>query len=192
MFYINDVSFDVDNLKTINSTFSLTITAEDFSNYRHEIFISASVTLENITSLDYILWNYLILALISFCTSIFSKNRVLKFSKLFFSNFVIFLSFYKAPNNPTDSDLKSCTESEFSSSESINLQENQNNVNRNTSLAYFAISKLRNKPKHFLKFYQILLLLSRGISLNPGPCQMQFDDDKIWEPLKTWGLYFVI
>ena len=57
-------------------------------------------------------------------------------------------------------------------------------------MAYFTISKLRNKPKHFLKFYQILLLLSGDISLNPGPCQMQFIDDKTWEPLKTRGLHF--
>ena len=35
-----------------------------------------------------------------------------------------------------------------------------------------------NKPKHFKKFYQILLLLSGDISLNPRPCQMQFIDDK--------------
>ena len=57
-------------------------------------------------------------------------------------------------------------------------------------MAYFTISKLRNKPKHFLKFYQILLLLSGDISLNPGPCQMQFIDEKTWEPLKTRGLHF--
>ena len=42
----------------------------------------------------------------------------------------------------------------------------------------------------FLKFYQILLLLFGDISLNSGPCQMQFIDDKTWEPLKTRGLHF--
>ena len=57
-------------------------------------------------------------------------------------------------------------------------------------MAYFTISKLRNKPKHFLKFYQILLLLSGDISLNPGPSEMQFIDEKTWKPLKTRGLYF--
>ena len=149
VFYINNVSFDVDNVKTINGTFSLTIMVEDFSSYWHEIFISASVTPENITSLDCILRNYLILTLISFCASIFGKNRVLKFSKLFFSIFVIFLCFCKAPNNSIDSELKSSSKSEFYSSESVKLQEKPNNINRNTSLAYFAISKLRSKPKHF-------------------------------------------
>ena len=166
--------------------------AKDFSNQGHEIFISASVTPENITSLDYILRNYPILTLISFCSSIFRKNRVLKFPKLFFSIFVIFLCFCRAPNNSIYSDLKSCSKSEFYFSESIELQENLNNINRNTSLAYFAVSKLRNKLKHFLRFYQILLLLSGDISLKPGPFQMQFNDDKILEPLKTRGLHFFI
>ena len=78
----------------------------------------------------------------------------------------------------------------FYSSEPLKLQENLNNVNGNTSLAYFTISKLRNKYKHFFKFYQILFLLSSDISLNPGPCQMQFIDGKTWEPLKTRGLHF--
>ena len=190
IFYLNNVSFGVDNVKTINGTYSLTIMAEDFSNYGQEVFIPVSVTPENTTSLDYILRNYLILTLISFSTTIFCKNRVLNFSKLFISIFVIFLCFCKAPNNSTDSDLKSCSKFEFYSSESLKLQENLNNVNRNTSLAYFTISKLRNKPKHFLKFYQILLLLSGDISLNPGPCQMQFIDDKTWQPLKTRSLHF--
>ena len=57
-------------------------------------------------------------------------------------------------------------------------------------MAYFAVSKLINKPEHFLNFYQVLLLYSGDTSLNPGPCQMQFNDEKIWEPLKTRGLHF--
>ena len=46
-------------------------------------------------------------------------------------------------------------------------------------------SKVRNKRKHFLNFYHISLLLTDDISLTPGPCQMQFNDNKICEPLKT-------
>ena len=49
MFYINNVSFDVDNAETINGTFSLTIMAEDFSIYWHKILMSVSVTPENTT-----------------------------------------------------------------------------------------------------------------------------------------------
>ena len=164
--------------------------AEDFSNYGQEVFISVSVTPETTKSLHYILRNYLILTLISFWASIFCKSRVLNFSKLFNSIFVFFLCFCKAPNNSIDSDLKSCSKFAFYSSESLKLQENLDNVNRNTSLAYFTISKLRNKPKHFLKFYQILLRLSGDISLNPGSCQMELIDEETWEPLKTQGLHF--
>ena len=80
IFYLNNVSFGVDNVKTINGTYSLTIMAEDFSNYGQEVFISVSVTPENTKSLDYILRNYLILTLISFSASIFCRNRVLNFS----------------------------------------------------------------------------------------------------------------
>ena len=93
IFYLNNVSFGVDNVKTINGTYSLTIMAEDFSNYRQEVFTSVSVTRENTYSLDYILRNYLVLTLISFTASIFCKNRVQNFSKLFISVFVIFLCF---------------------------------------------------------------------------------------------------
>ena len=189
IFYINNISFGVDNVNTINGMYSLTIMAEDFSNFGREVFISVSVTPENTTSLDYILRNYLILTLIFFSTSIFGINNVINFSKLFISIFVIFLCFCKAPSNSTDSDLKSCSKFGFYSSESLKLQENLNNVNSNTSLAYFIISKLRNKSKHFLKFYQNFLLLSGDIGLNPGPCQMQFIYDKTWEPLKTRGLH---
>ena len=109
IFYLNNVSFGVDNVKIINGRYSLTTMAEEFWNYGQEVFISVSVTPENTKSLDYILRNYLILTLISFYASIFCKNRVLNFSKLFISVFVIFLCFCKAPNNSVDSDVKSCS-----------------------------------------------------------------------------------
>ena len=149
IFYLKSVSFGADNVKSINGTFSLTIMAEDFLNYGEEVLISVSITPENTKSFDYILWIYLILTLISLGASIFSKNRVLNFSKLFISIIIIFLCFCKASFNSIDSDLKSCPKFKFYSLESIKLQENLKNVSRNTSLAYFTISELRNKPKHF-------------------------------------------
>ena len=88
--YKKNVSFNVDNVKTINDTFSLTIMAEDISNYGQEVFISVSVTLGNTRSLDYILWNYFVLTLISFCVSIFCKKRVLKVVPFNFYNFSVF------------------------------------------------------------------------------------------------------
>ena len=47
IFYLKNVSFGADNVKTINNTYSLTIMAQDFSNYRQKVFMSASVTPEN-------------------------------------------------------------------------------------------------------------------------------------------------
>ena len=117
IFYLKNISFGVYDVKTINGTYSLTIMAEDFPNYGQELFIPISVTAENAKGLDYILRSYLILTLISFSTSIFRKNRVLNFSKLFVSIFVISLCFCKAPNNSIDFDLKSCSKTEFYSSE---------------------------------------------------------------------------
>ena len=46
MFYRNKV-YIVDNVKTINDTYSLTIRAEDFSNYGQEVFKSVSLKSEN-------------------------------------------------------------------------------------------------------------------------------------------------
>ena len=125
------------------------------------------------------------MALIYFFASIFCKSRVLNFSKLFFSIFVISLCFGKVSNNSTDSDLKFCSKFQFYSSKSIHEI-----VNKKKDLDYFAISKLRRKPEHFLKFYQILILLSGDISLFPGPCEIHFNDGRIWDLFKTCGLYF--
>ena len=44
------------------------------------------------------------------------------------------------------------------------------------------ILRYLNRKINLNIFYQILLLLCGDISLNPGPCQMQFIDGKTWEP----------
>ena len=179
----------VNQAKTIDGTLPTTM-AEDSLSYGKEEYISFSVTSENTKHLDYILQYYFILALISFCINIFSKNKGLRLTKLSFAIFVILLCFCKILNNPIDSDLKTCSKTEFYTTELIKLQENLGNINRNSTLAYFAISELRNKSIHFRKFYQILILLSGDVSLNSGPSQMQLNDDKTWKPLITRGLHF--
>ena len=75
IFYLNNISFGVANVKTINGTYSLMIMTEDFSNYRQEVLISVSVTPENTKSLNYILRNYLILTLISDIKHILQKTE---------------------------------------------------------------------------------------------------------------------
>ena len=159
------------------------------TDYWQERFMSVSDTpKEDIESLDYIFRNYLILTLSYFFGNIFCKNKIINTNRLLLSIFIIFVSVYKFPSNQIDSDLKYCSKIEFYH-ESVKLQANLGIINRNTNLAFFAISKLRNKPAHFLKFYQILLILSGDISLNPGPCQTRLNDDKTWYPLKTKGLH---
>ena len=61
IFYVNNISFGVDNVKTSNGTYSLMIMAKNVSNsnYGQEVFISFSVIPENTKSLDYIIRNYL-------------------------------------------------------------------------------------------------------------------------------------
>ena len=137
---------------------------------------------EDTESLDNIFRNYNILTLSYFFGNIFCKNKIINTTRLLLSIFIIFVSVYKFPSNQIDSDLKYCSKFEFYHAELVTLQDNLGITNRNTNLAFFAISKLRNKPEHFLKFYQILLILSGDISLNPGPCQTQLNDDKTWDP----------
>ena len=75
-FFLNNASSGVDSVKTINGTYSLAIEAEGFSNYGQKVFISVSVTPENTDLLEYILRNYLILTLISFCDKkVFSVSQ---------------------------------------------------------------------------------------------------------------------
>ena len=133
---------------------------------------------EDTESLDYVFRNYIILTLSYFFRNIFCKNKIINTTRLLLSIFTIFVSVYKFPSNQIGSDLKYCSKFEFYHAESVKLQNNLGIINRNTNLAFFAISKLRNKPAHFLKFYQILLILSGDIILNPGPCQTQLNDDK--------------
>ena len=169
--YINVTSND--NVNTIlDGTLPVASMAGVSIDYWQERSMSVSDTpKEDTESLDYIFRNYLILTLSYFFGNIFCKNKIINTTRLLLSIFIIFVSVYKCPSNQSDSDLKYCSKFEFYHAESVKLQDNLGIINRNTNLASFAIYKLRNKPAHFLKFYQNLLILSGDISLNPGPCQ---------------------
>ena len=187
--YINVTSND--NVNTIlDGTLSVASMAGVRIDYWQERFMSVSDTpKEDTESLDYVFRNYIILTLSYFFGNIFCKNKVINTTRLLLSIFIIFVSVYKFPSNQIDSDLKYCSKFESYHDESVTLQDNLGITNRNTNLAFFAISKLRNKPAHLLKFYQILLILSGDISLNLGLCQTQLNNDKTWDPLKTKGLH---
>ena len=187
--YIN-VTFNDDVNTILDGTLPVASMAGVRIDYWQERSMSVSDTpKEDTESLDYIFRNYIVLTLSYFFGNIFCKNKIINTTRLLLSIFIIFVSVYKCPSNQSDSDLKYCSKFEFYHAESVKLQDNLGIINRNTNLAFFAISKLRNKPAHFLKFYQILLILSGDISLNPGPCQTQLNDDKTWDPLKTKGLH---
>ena len=170
--YINVTSND--NVNTIlDGTLPVASMAGVRIDYWQERFMSVSDTpKEDTESLDYVFRNYIILNLSYFFGNIFLKNKIINTTRLLLSIFIIFVSVYKFPSNQIDSDLKYCSKFELYHAESVKLQDNLGIINRNTNLAFFAISKLRNKSAHFLKLYQILLILSGDTGLNPGPCQI--------------------
>ena len=45
--------------------------------------------------------------------------------------------------------------------------------------------------KEYFKFYHLLILLSGGVSLNPGPSQYLSDNDNKFEPFRKSGLHFL-
>ena len=58
------------------------------------------------------------------------------------------------------------------------------------NLVCLAITNL--KYKYYNNFYQFFSLLSRDVSLNPGPVQVsQAVNGNIWEPLNKKGLHFL-
>ena len=67
-----------------------------------------------------------------------------------------------------------------------------NKAERHLDFCYFALSKLNIKQNKRLKFYQLLILLSGDISLNPGPCQYLSDKNKdLFEPFRKRGFHFL-
>ena len=119
--FTNNLPFNVDNVKTINGMFSLTIMDEDISNCWQEVFISVSITPEILRHWIIFFGTILFLILISFCVSVFCKNKSSQFYKVSLLDFCT-----SSMNNSIDSDLKSFSKFEFYSSESVKLQENLN------------------------------------------------------------------
>ena len=58
-------------------------------------------------------------------------------------------------------------------------------------LGYFVLNKNCFKRKRCLKLYQFLILLSKDISLSPGPSQYLQDNDNKFEPFHKRGLHFL-
>ena len=156
--------------------------------FNQEATISASITHKYTITSYYPLIFYSVIIIFS-CT--FYKKHNFNFTKKFFS-FVIFCFICfngSPPHESKNTRLKDCHNSKFFSIELIKITNSINNADRHLDVCYFALSKLNFKHKKHLKFYQLLILLSGDISLNPGPCQNQNKD--LFEPFRKQGLHFL-
>ena len=90
------------------------------------------------------------------------------------------------PLEAKDARLKDCHKSNFFSIELIKITNSINSAQIHLDFCYFALSKLNFKKNKLKKFYQLLILLSGDISLNPGPCQYLPDQIKdLFEPFRN-------
>ena len=125
---------------------------------------------------------------------IFYKKHNFNCAKRFFPFAIfLFLCFNGTPQHESkNTRLKDCHSSEFFSIELITITNSINKAERHLDFCYFALSKLNFKQNKHLKFYQLLILLSGDISLNPGPCQYLSDKNKdLFEPFRKRGFHFL-
>ena len=96
------------------------------------------------------------------------------------------------PHEAKDARLKDCHNSNFFSFELIKIINSINSAEIHLDFCYFALSKLNFKKNKHMKFYQLLILLSGDISLNPGPCQyIPHQNKDLFEPFRKRGLHFL-
>ena len=89
-----------------------------------------------------------------------------------------------------DTDLHSCSNFEFFTIESINVCSNLTKFHLRNDFKLLTFSKMKYKEN--AQFLQNILLLSGGISLNPGPNQEhQMNNEEIWSPFKKRGIHFL-
>ena len=86
--------------------------------------------------------------------------------------------------------LQKCSTNEFFNLETTTSCHYIQHMTLHKNLVCLAITKL--KYKDYNNFYQFLLLLSGGVTLNPGPVQISpAVSVNIWEPLNKKGLHFL-
>ena len=139
--------------------------------------IPASITHKNtIASYNSLIFYSVVMSF----SCIFYKKHNFNCAKRFFPFAIfLFLCFNGTPQHESkNTRLKDCHSSEFFSIELITITNSINKAERHLDFCYFALSKLNFKQNKRLKFYQLLILLSGDISLNPGPCQYLSDKNK--------------
>ena len=200
LFFIITIIFNniffVDNNFNRNFTYLDSFAVKEQSNgffaFGQKEIISVSITPVN-TITNYV--SFFFYSMIGIFSFAFYKKHNFKFTKQVFTLLIfLFLCFNSnRPDKSKDNDLKNCPNSEFFSVELIKITNSVADADRHTHFCYFALNKLTFKQKKCLKFYQLLLLLSGDISLNPGPSQYQHTNrnDNLFEPFRKRGLHFL-
>ena len=86
--------------------------------------------------------------------------------------------------------IKSCSNHEFFTFDYIDTCENTQSLETQLTINHFSISK--RKYKNLNSFFQLLLLLSGHISLNPGRVhQGTLQCSNEWNVFKNRGLHFI-
>ena len=133
---------------------------------------------------------YTIFTFIPIIHKSFKKNSRLNFS--FYSVIFLTLIILKLALESTNFDLQSrlgkCFTKDFFSVEVLDLCYRLHDSYHHYQDCFFAISVL--KYKSYSKFYQMFLLLSGDISLNPGPTPNSISQS-FWKPFENKGLHFL-
>ena len=116
----------------------------------------------------------------------FKKKSWLNFSfySIIFLTLIILKPALESTNSDLQSQLRKCFTKDFFSVEVLDLCYRLHDSYHHYQDCLFAISVL--KYKSYSKFYQMLLLLSGGISLNPGPTPNSVSQS-FWEPFENKG-----
>ena len=86
--------------------------------------------------------------------------------------------------------MKTCSELHFFTNESIITCDNVETSCLNSDLVFFSISKLQYRNSN--SYFNLLLLLSGDISLNPGPPHNnQLQPQSEWSVFNSRGLHFI-
>ena len=108
------------------------------------------------------------------------------FYSIIFLTFIILKPALESTNSDLQSEQRKCFTKVFFSVEVLDLCYRLHNSYHHYQDCLFAISVL--KYKSYSKFYQMLLLLSGDISLNPGPTPNSVSQS-FWKPFENKGLH---
>ena len=133
---------------------------------------------------------YTIFTLISIILKSFKKKSWLNFSfySIIFLTSIILKPALESTNSNLQSQRRKCSTKYFFSVEVLDLCYRLHDSYHHYQDCLFAMSVL--KYKSYFKFYQMLLLLSGDISLNPGPTPNSISQS-FWKPFQNKGLHFL-